>query len=420
MLDARETFKTLAETGMTTLAAMRETAISPEDSKILRTFGTAEAIAMIGCAKSSLHEAEKAGKLTSPTFLTEKERKRPTKRYTLKLINQARIFFDTRPQRPESSETAVIAFANFKGGSCKTTTGVNFIQGMALKGYRCLYIDTDSQGSSTHCFGMIPDYDVDENETIYKYLTNESTDFKKLIKSTYWDNLDFIPANLSLYNVEFKSPIAHTISQLKQSIPELAGLLQKYNIDEYANMGDFEFYSKLKEGIDTIQDSYDIVAIDCPPSMGILSINALFSANGLVIPVVPSMLDYSSTVQFFKMLSDVYERLPKKQYAFVKILISKFEKTDNSESIDEIMRHYYGAYVASTKIPSSEVIKKAATDIQTLFEIRQYKGDKKTLERIMKPTEEFNDEVLREIKRFWGEIKVHSIFETARTANHGK
>lgn len=418
MVGAKTIFNTLAETGMSTLSALRETAISPETAKTLRTFGTTEAVSMIGCPKSSLHEAEKSGKLQTPPFITEKGRKRPTKKYTLTHINAARKFFNTLPTRPQDSETAVIAFANFKGGSSKTTTGVNFIQGMALKGYRCLYIDTDSQGSSTHCFGMIPDYDVSENETIYKYLTNESNHFESLVKSTYWENLDFIPANLSLYNAEFKSPVLHTISQLKKSIPELAGLLKKYEIDDYADMADFEFYSKLKEGIDSIKQNYDIIAIDCPPNMGILSINALFAANGMVIPVVPSMLDYSSTVQFFKMLNDVYERLPTKQYAFAKILISKFEKTDNSKSIDEIMRHYYGAFVAPVKIPSSEVIKKAATDMQTLFEIQEYKGDKKTLARIIEPTEEFNDEILSEVKRFWGESKIPSVFDTTQVTSH--
>ncbi len=411
MLKALKTFKTLSEIGSSTLMALRDTATAPETRKILRTFKTAEAIKMIGCSKSTLHDAEHAGKLEQPPLLNENSSKRKTKQYDLKLINDARRHFGTLPRKPTCATPAIIATANYKGGATKTTTAINLIQNFALLGYRCLLIDSDPQGSSTTSFGLIPDYDLTENNTLYRLLTKETSSIKPLIRDTYWPNIDIIPANLSLYNVEFRLPIIHTMSQLKESIPNLNQIFSENNINGYSGIENFEFYSVLANALHEVQNEYDIIVIDCPPSMGMLSINAIYAANGLVIPVIPSLPDYASTVQFFKMCEEIYQRIPEKEYAFVKIIVSKFEKSDNSETLKELIRHYYGAYVTEGVIPNSEVIKKVATKMLNLFEIKSYEGDKKTLSRIIEPTIATNDEVLQEIKRFWGEIKTQSVVQ---------
>ena len=98
-------------------------------------------------------------------------------------------------------------FGAVGGGVWKTTTAINAAHYFALKGYKVLFIDADSQGSGTQCFGYIPDNDIDDDSTLLPYLLGEITSLKPAIRSTYWDGLDLIPANLALYNAEFELPV---------------------------------------------------------------------------------------------------------------------------------------------------------------------------------------------------------------------
>lgn len=419
MINARVTSSKLAQIGESTLEGLKRAATAPDNNKQLRTFGTSDAIKLIGCSKSSLHDAEKAGKTPKPEYILQPGHKRATKQYSLNNINIARKFFNTLPSKPKSKETPVISVIGFKGGIGKSTYSTNLQQDLALRGYKVLAIDMDNQGTLTHNYGLIPDLDLGDSDTLHQFLVNETDTIEPLIRKTYWPNIDLIPANLSLYNAEFQLPVMHTISQLKSAVPELTALLEKNNLSAYTNISNFEFYSRLKAGLDTIKNNYDIVIIDCPPSMGMLTINSLFASQGLVIPVVPAMTDYASTVQFFKMLDEIFNRFPEQEYAFIKLQVNRYVSTSKStDNIDEIIRHYYGAFVNSHFIPESEVIRKVALSMQNLFEIKNY-GDKSTLDRVIEPAMASNDEILKEIKRFWGEINSASIIsETTEDSAH--
>ena len=160
---------------------------------------------MIGRSSQTLRNLEETGKI--PKARTIDKGRKLERVYNLKEINYLRDFFETRPHKPKNAEPAILGFANFKGGAGKTTTAINTAQYFAKKGYKILFIDSDSQGSATGMFGYIPDRDFDENDTILNLLTDASYDLHKVIKQTYWDGLDLIPANLSLYNAELMIPI---------------------------------------------------------------------------------------------------------------------------------------------------------------------------------------------------------------------
>ena len=107
------------------------------------------------------------------------------------------------PTKPKNSEACIISVANFKGGVAKTTTSVHLAQYLSLKGYKVLFIDCDSQGSGTQYFGLIPDTEVRDDQTLYGALSNKIKLEINHPTKTHWPNLDIIPANLSLYGVEF-------------------------------------------------------------------------------------------------------------------------------------------------------------------------------------------------------------------------
>lgn len=377
MLNPSTLFEAFEDNGLKALDVIRKRAFTPSNEKKLRCWGITDACRMIGRSVQTIRDLEKEGKLPlPPSDPTTKKRM-----YSLSHINKLRDHFGTRPKRPEHSEPCILAVTNFKGGVWKTTSSIHAAQYFALKGYRTLFIDGDSQASGTQCFGYIPDNDLQESDTILPFMSQESSSLAPVICNTYFDGLDLIPANLPLYNIEFELPvkIANYKAQGKQ----------------------FEFWNLLKQGIDTIKNAYDIIIIDCPPSMGMISINALYASNALLIPIPPSMLDFSSTVQFFGMLTDVFRRIPPKEFNFIRLMITKFEKSDNVQTLTSIVRQLYGDYVMINSMPTSEAIKKVGTNLKTIYEIENYAGSKQTLDRVKLAADDVNSELEDLIIKKW-------------------
>lgn len=374
---AANIFEKFELNGSRALEVFRKRAFNPDTQKSLRTWGINDASLMVGRSRKTIFDLEKENKLT-PAEIDAVSGRRV---YTLKHINYLRHYFGTKPSKPSGSAPAVIAVTNFKGGVWKTTTAINSAHHFALKGYKVLFIDADSQGSGTQCFGYIPDNDISDDSTLLPYLLGETSTLASAIRPTYWDGLDLIPANLALYNAEFELPVKNTRAQ--------------------AEGKPFHFYDILRQGIESIKDNYDIIIIDCPPSMGMISINSIYAATSLLIPIPPSMLDFSSTIQFFGMLKDVLMRLPQKEYAFLRLLITKNENTEKTKELVAAIRQLYGTYVQLAMMPNSEAIKKIGMDMLSIYEVEKYAGNKKTLDRVRHASDEVNNELEDLIKKSW-------------------
>jgi ATPases involved in chromosome partitioning len=145
----------------------------------------------------------------------------------------------------------VISFANQKGGVGKTTSAVNIAAALGLKGYKTLLIDLDPQGNTTSGVGINK---KELKNTSYDVIINQCSCAEAVIKTDY-RNLYVLPANINLAAAEF----------------------------EIINMNNR--VTKFKEPLDEIKNDYDYIIIDCPPSLGILTINALTASDGVIIPM---------------------------------------------------------------------------------------------------------------------------------------
>ncbi len=203
----------------------------------------------------------------------------------------------------------VIAINNQKGGVGKTTTTINLAASLVSLNKKCLIIDLDPQGNSSRGLG------IDTcliNKTIFNALILD-TNINKVIKHTMIKGLDIIPSNLKLSNLE---------NELRS--------LNRQNID-YA----------LKDCIKDIAKKYDYCLIDCPPSLGILSINALTSASHVLIPVQTEFFATEGLAQ-------------------VLITIKKIQNTTNPELKIE-------GFLLTMFESRSEVAKEIENEIRTCF-----------------------------------------------------
>lgn len=361
---------------------LNKLATKPDNVKKLKTFGISEAAEMIGRSTQTLRRLDENKDIPKPDIVLKQ--KREDRQYSLELINHLRDYFGTRPSKPTSADPAILCFVNFKGGAGKTTTSVNAAQYFSLKGYKVLLIDTDSQGSATHMFGYIPDETFGDKDTILEILTQEEKDIKKYIKKTYWDGLDLIPANLSLYNAELILPAKIAEQNLK-------GL-------------NFAFYKQLDEALKAVYSDYDIIIIDSPPSMGMISINSIWSANIMAIGLPPIMVDFASTTQFFRMAGEILERLPQKEYSAIRIFLTKHRQDNRQTSATQMLnliKRHTGEFFMSNYMLETEAIKTAAANMQTLYEMDKNLTNKKTYKRAVDCANALNEEFHQLIKMHW-------------------
>lgn len=347
--------RSLISRGESVLRQIEESGRAPNNKKILeRRWSLKEASELVGRSSSSILKIQ--NHLIAEGLLDNIEKHELTNRvsgYTLRQINQFRQHFKTFPRRNELLDNCLtLAVQTFKGGVGKSVTSVAASQYFATMGYRVLFIDMDSQASATSSFGYIPDRDIDDNNTLLPFFKGERDNLKYCIKKTYWEGLDIIPANLQLYNLELG---------IAEQIRNLPSIEKNY------------VFSELKQGIDTVKNNYDLIIIDSPPALGFTSMNILCAADSIIVPTPPALYEFSSTVQYFRMIENVIEMIaPEKEYNFIKILATDvFPNQTNHREFLPIMQEVFGYHMMSNYFLHTTEIGNAAIDFQTALEVRR-------------------------------------------------
>ncbi len=359
----------------------------PDSRKALRKFHPAEVSELTGISMSNLRTRHQEGDF--PDVETDSRGRRL---YTAQEIDQIRhVMAKTGrngeaylPGRRENDALQVISIVNFKGGSSKTTSAIHLAQRYALRGYRVLAIDMDPQASLTTMFGYRPEIEFAESGTIYDALKYEDpVPLSQVIRKTYFHNLDLAPAGLLLS--EYETETAYAL---------------QHKIDP-------PFTQRLAIALDEIEADYDLVIIDCPPQLGFTTMTALLASTGLLITVVPSMLDVASMAQFLEMAGETVQTLEEAagpiDWNFLKFLIARYEPTDVPQSqMAGFLRSILLDQVLTTPMLKSTAISDAGMTQQTIYELDPSQVVKKTLVRILESVNGVADEFEKTIQHAWG------------------
>ncbi|QXM07014.1 ParA family protein [Crassaminicella indica] len=211
----------------------------------------------------------------------------------------------------------VIAIFNQKGGVGKTTTNVNLSACLAAKGKKILVVDIDPQGNTTSGFGIDKDH---ADYTTYDLLIN-NIEVNECIIKKHRENLSIIPSSVQLAGAEI----------------------------EMTGMGDRE--KRLKKAIDQVKNQYDYIFIDCPPSLGLLTINALTAVDSVLIPIQCEYYALEGVSQLMNTIELVRESLNSK-LEVQGVILSMFDGRTNLsiQVVDEVKKYFRGK-VYTTLIP---------------------------------------------------------------------
>jgi chromosome partitioning protein len=377
----------LAEAGERMIERLRRKAFLPESRKGLNVrFGIAEAAQLLGCSTNRIRMAEDDGRLP-PAPASESGRRLG---YTVEEMLRMREVLGASPARAPLDLPAIIAVQNFKGGVGKSTVTTHLAHYFAVQGYRVLVVDCDSQATTTTLFGFNPHFNITREETLYPYLSIDPTqaDLLYAVKRTPWPNVDLIPSNLELFDVEYELAAAGS---------DGGSVLAAR-------------FRKLKRGLSDLARDYDIVLLDPPPALGTISLAVMQAANALLVPLAATTPDFCSTVQFLSMMDQVLHQLTgagiEVDYQFVRLICSKFDGNDPSHAmVRAIMEQSFGSALLPVPILESAEISHAAMRMMTVYELEKPIGTPKTHKRSRANLDEALRQVEQLVRQSWGRVE---------------
>jgi chromosome partitioning protein len=368
-----------AERATAMMGEIRTAMLAPTAAKIPPVFNLSQLAAMCGAEKGSISHRITRGDLPAGKLNAVGSRRE------FSLVEARTWVREYRKDklRPSDAEAVTISIGNFKGGVSKTTTAVTLAQGLSLLGHKVLVIDTDPQGSLTTLFGILPDTEVTEEDTILPLAMGSETSIRYAIRPTYWDGIDLVAAAPLLFGAEFALPARQSADP------------------------NFEFWRVLDLGIDDVRPDYDVIIIDTPPSLSYTTIGAFMASNGIIMPLPPNALDFASASQFWNLFSElttqlVEQRGIEKDFDFVHVLLARVDASDAASSVvRQWIGSTYAEKVLPVEIPKTAVTATTSAEFGTVYDIARYDGNARTFKRARDAYDLFVAYVEDSVKAVW-------------------
>jgi chromosome partitioning protein len=227
----------------------------------------------------------------------------------------------------------IVAIANQKGGVGKTTTAINLGAALALRHKRTLLIDLDPQGNSTMSFVDVRQVD----RSVYDVLADPCCTFQDVIVPSPVEMLSVAPARISLAKLEAKL------------------------------VGEFDSHFRLKDKLDGVRGTFDHIVIDCPPTLGLLTVNALVAATHLLVPIQSSYFALEGTDDLLETVEKVRSRANPALRLLGVVITMHDKRTSLARDIKGQIQSVFGAKVFRTVITKSVRLEESPAYKESIF-----------------------------------------------------
>jgi chromosome partitioning protein len=386
-LDFMQSFAAKLETALDNLSLKQ---FPPEGGRMMRKFASSEVADLLDVTEAYIRQVALKGQGPEPEISSNGRRL-----YSLEQVHELRLRLAQNgrkkwmnPRRQAGEDCQIVAVTNFKGGSSKTATAIHLGHYLALKGYRVLAADLDPQASLTSLQGILPNFDYRDGETLYSAIRFENpVATETIIHRTHVAGFDIICAGLDL--TEFETAVA---LQMRKS-------------------GGPGFLLRVSLALEQVSTNYDVVLLDCAPSLNFLTLSSLTAATGVLIPVPAHMLDVDSTGKFLELAASYMHILDEAgaaaKWDFAKFLITKFEPNDHPQAnMHALMRHVFAEDLLLNPVIKSTAVADALTWKQSLYEVQRSRfSAPKTYDRAMESINAANAEIEDLLWVAWGRQK---------------
>lgn len=383
-LEFMQTFSIKLETALNNLTLAQ---YPPDATRSMRKFSSSEVAVLLDVTEAYIRQISLKERGPEPEISANGRRL-----YSLEQILELRLHLAENgrkkwinPRRVSGENCQIIAVTNFKGGSSKTSTTIHLGHYLALRGYRVLAVDMDPQASLTSLHGALPGFDYREGDTLYSSIQFEDPiPTPSIVHQTHIAGFDVICAGLEL--TEFETAVAL----------------------EMRKTGGTHFLLRVSQALEQVSDNYDVILLDCAPSLNFLTLSSLTAATGVLIPVPAHMLDVDSTGKFLELAASYMQILDEvgssARWDFAKFLITKFEPNDHPQAnMQALMRQVFGDDLLLNMVIKSTAVADALTWKQSLYEVQRTRfSAPKTYDRAIESINGANAEIESLLWQAWG------------------